>query len=159
MTTITELARHAGVDERTLIESRSREITDLRFIYFTILKEQGYSSVYIGKLFNKEHSTVLHGLRAASDMLQYSRAFANTYNKFYNKIMSKQQGIIKIEPPATGSRAETFVFSGYTCPVCNGRGGWRDDVGHDDDKYTECDNCDGTGKVMATITCSWSPNY
>ena len=53
--------------------------------------------------------------------------------------MSTQKYIIEIEPPTYQQVRETMEFRNYRCPVCNGRGGFTEQVGHDESKTIPCD--------------------
>lgn len=73
--------------------------------------------------------------------------------------MSTQKYIIEIEPPTYQQVRETMEFRNYRCPVCNGRGGFTEQVGHDESKTIPCDYCDGTGNVKAVVEIKWRADY
>ena len=73
--------------------------------------------------------------------------------------MSTSKHIIEITPPKYQEISERKIFSGYECPVCGGRGGFSEQVGHDEYKTTTCDYCDGTGRVKAELVIKWGADY
>ena len=73
--------------------------------------------------------------------------------------MSTQKHIIEVTPPKYEQVHERMEFRNYTCPVCNGRGGFTEEVGHDQYQTKTCDYCEGTGKVMAEVTIKWRVDY
>ena len=66
---------------------------------------------------------------------------------------------LDITPPANKRLVEKKAVRNLECPTCHGTGGFKDGRGHNDDHYTECAQCDGTGKVKAIITVEWAPDY
>lgn len=72
--------------------------------------------------------------------------------------MSTQKGIVEIVASEYAYHKETFHFGGYQCPRCGGRGGHREQVGHDEWKSEECGYCQGTGKVKAIVEVKWTPD-
>ena len=73
--------------------------------------------------------------------------------------MSVQKYIIEIEPPKYQEVSERKTCRNFICPVCNGRGGFTEQIGKDDYKTTTCDYCDGTGRVKAEVTIKWGADY
>lgn len=73
--------------------------------------------------------------------------------------MSTQKYIIEIEPPTYQQVRETMEFRNYRCPVCNGQGGFTEEVSHDHYQTKNCDYCEGTGKVKAEVTVNWRADY
>lgn len=56
----TIIKRETGID---IVEKcRQQEYVELRSLYYTILKEIGYSYCRIARTVNKRHGTVIHGL-------------------------------------------------------------------------------------------------
>lgn len=68
--------------------------------------------------------------------------------------MSKQKHIIEVAPTRWDLPHEQMEFHNYTCPQCNGSGGFRDEQ----DGYMACSRCDGTGRLMAEVTIRWRPD-
>lgn len=74
--------------------------------------------------------------------------------------MSEQKHIIDVVPPEFEQIRETYKFSNYKCPKCNGRGHFStEQVGYDTFLTPECDYCEGAGKVEAEVTIKWSPDF
>lgn len=73
--------------------------------------------------------------------------------------MSKAKHVMEITPPDYGIREEREVFRGYRCPRCGGEGGFTEQTGHDEYRTKPCGYCDGTGRVKATVTVLWRPDY
>lgn len=44
--------------------SRHRRLVRLRWEFFVVMKKMGYNNSAIGRFFNMDHTTVLHGCRA-----------------------------------------------------------------------------------------------
>ncbi len=71
--------------------------------------------------------------------------------------MSRQRNIINIEPSAY-SKEESFITGPSTCPKCFGRGEFLpDEIGPGEYKRNPCGYCEGTGKLIAHITITWTP--
>jgi cystathionine beta-lyase/cystathionine gamma-synthase len=63
-------------------KTRRREYVDARAIAFYILKsEMNMSLEAIGRVFNKNHATVLHGIRLFYNLIETDKAFKNKFNK------------------------------------------------------------------------------
>ncbi|WP_455787383.1 hypothetical protein [Parabacteroides goldsteinii] len=73
--------------------------------------------------------------------------------------MSTQKRIIEVTPPLYQKVWEKMVLNGFSCPVCHGHGGSSEQVGFSEHKETECDYCQGAGKVKAEIQINWKPDY
>lgn len=73
--------------------------------------------------------------------------------------MSTPKYIIEVTPPKYEQVRETMEFRNYTCPACNGRGGFTEEVGHDQYQTKTCNYCEGTGKVKAEVTIKWRADY
>ena len=61
--TLDTIARRFGVTPKQILgKSRRANVVKARWEVFAALKEEGLSSVAIGRLTNRDHSTVLHAL-------------------------------------------------------------------------------------------------
>ena len=69
--------------------------------------------------------------------------------------MSESRHIISIEPARYEQVHERFTFHNFVCPKCHGQGGFRENEGHNHSRFTECDYCEGTGKVKAEVMIKW----
>ena len=67
-----ELCKSNNVSEKDILSyKRSGDIALVRMVYYTILKEMGYSLNQIAKLTNKcDHTTVLSGIRRIISLIQ-----------------------------------------------------------------------------------------
>lgn len=64
MQDIAQIALRNGVTVADLISpTRRRPVVAARFECFELLRQQGRSLNQIGSIFNRDHTTVLHGLR------------------------------------------------------------------------------------------------
>lgn len=72
--------------------------------------------------------------------------------------MSKKQNSIIIAPPEYQEVLEKEVFTGYQCPICNGRKVFTAQTGYNQYKEKTCDYCKGAGRVKAEITINWVPD-
>lgn len=73
--------------------------------------------------------------------------------------MSQKKDIIVLEPGKRISQ-EILQTNPMICPYCGGRGFFTTDSlrSPDADQIINCPDCDGTGKVVATVTIDWKPN-
>ena len=66
---------------------RKREFVDCRLIYSKILRDRGHTSVSIGKSICKDHSTILHYISKAEDLISRDEVLGEKYiickNTFY----------------------------------------------------------------------------
>ncbi|MDR2919705.1 MAG: hypothetical protein LBV72_10130 [Tannerella sp.] len=72
--------------------------------------------------------------------------------------MSTQTTNITIRTPEFQSKSELFILPGYRCPVCNGRGSFTNETGHDQYKEDPCSYCKGARKVKAVVSIKWEPD-
>lgn len=65
-------------------KTRKREYVDARAIAFYIIKtELELSLEAIGRCFDKNHATVLHGLRVFYNLIETDKSFKNKFNKIF----------------------------------------------------------------------------
>jgi hypothetical protein len=88
---LTEVCRKTGYSIQELTDkTRKREIVDARFVYFRRAKEKTSASLAaIGAQVNKDHATVLHGIREAFEKLEV----VNLYKKVYGKAEIKTSSL------------------------------------------------------------------
>jgi|TARA_R110001632_G_scaffold13795_1_gene47104 hypothetical protein len=60
-------------------KTRKQEYVFGRMIYYKILRELGYGFMPIGKTLGKDHSTIIHSIRAFDDITVYDKELYNTY--------------------------------------------------------------------------------
>ena len=77
--------------------------------------------------------------------------------------MSRQQHTILLEPGK--AQQEHFVFYGFSCPNCNGSGGFsysgytaKFKENFDAPDWKACDVCAGTGRLKANVAVEWVPD-
>lgn len=62
---------------------KTNEVVMAKYICFKLLKEQFHlSSTKIGRIFNRDHSTVLYGIKTLSWDMKYNKELLNIYQKF-----------------------------------------------------------------------------
>ena len=77
---LTIMKMETGLDLKR--KTRKREYVDARAITFYIIRtELDLSLGSIGKIFNKDHATVLHGLKVFSNLIETDKSFKNRFNK------------------------------------------------------------------------------
>jgi hypothetical protein len=69
--------------EGLAVKSRKREVVYRRIYLFRYLKQmEGMSLISIGKMFNRDHSTVIHGLRTFDNVKLYEDFMDYTRKEF-----------------------------------------------------------------------------
>lgn len=64
------------VDKADLVsKKRDRHLADARFIAFHLLRISGYKYKDIGALFNRDYSTVIHGVKIFNDLMEINKSF------------------------------------------------------------------------------------
>lgn len=72
------------------VKDRHRELTEVRYLCFLLLREESACSLNeIGKVFGKNHTTVLYGVQAARDLTATYTGFARDYERL--KELFKEQ--------------------------------------------------------------------
>ena len=67
---ITEFAQIVGISELEILgRSRLRSVNDTRQLYWSILFREGYSYTEIGRLCDRTHATILHGIHRIANLL------------------------------------------------------------------------------------------
>jgi len=87
---------------------RKQKYTYLRYMLFNILYERSenykLSLVAIGKLFNRDHSTVIHGLGCHSDLLKTDEIYRSNYISLYNHLAFNEEFRLYERRPQTKSK-------------------------------------------------------
>lgn len=60
-------------------KTRKQDYVDGRMIYYRILRDLGYGYQPIARTLNKDHSTIIHGIRAFDDVTTYDKELYNKY--------------------------------------------------------------------------------
>jgi hypothetical protein len=77
-------------------KNRKREVIYIRSILYTQLRNEKWTLAQIGKLFNKDHATILHGLRCYQENIKY-QDFKDINNRIEQELNLATQ---EIEPEA-----------------------------------------------------------
>jgi hypothetical protein len=75
-------------------KNRKREVIYIRSILYTQLRNEKWTLAQIGKLFNKDHATILHGLRCYQENIKY-QDFKDINNRIEQELNLATQ---EIEP-------------------------------------------------------------
>ena len=67
--------------------SRTREIANLRFVYYNLAGELGYTLREIGALIYRDHASVLSGIVKCSNYCDTDPNFRELYNEIKNSIL------------------------------------------------------------------------
>ena len=66
--------------------TRLRQVVEARYILFYILhKIQGKTSIEVGKLFSRDHATVLHGCNTIAGFIEFNKKFEEKVSKLINQ--------------------------------------------------------------------------
>ena len=74
------------------VRSRKREVVYMRAIYYKLCKEFTFESlVKIGKTINKDHATVIHGLKVFDNVINptWEKSYYNKYLKLQEHLNTK----------------------------------------------------------------------
>jgi chromosomal replication initiation ATPase DnaA len=92
-TVLNAIEKHTGVNLGSL-KSCSREvpIVRARHIAFKLMYESGYQPSYkqVARLFNRDHSTVIHGIQSISNDIKNISSYANLYTSIKNELNNQQ---------------------------------------------------------------------
>lgn len=70
-----------SVYELDLMEKcRRREYTDARLTFMRIMYDDGFGYTDIGRMLNKNHATIIHGLKSSDWMLKNEKSFISNYH-------------------------------------------------------------------------------
>lgn len=100
------LPMHYGSPLPLTSRRRFREIVELRAIYFFIAKQMNYSLNAIG-LGHFHHTTIIHGLKLFSSIIETDPAFKEKYYKIINHIISQQKSTTDYESSVMESLSST----------------------------------------------------
>jgi hypothetical protein len=62
------------------VNSRKRELSDGRKLAAVLLREKKYTLVSIGMIMGKDHSTIIHSLESAENLMDTDASFRRMYN-------------------------------------------------------------------------------
>ena len=70
---ISDICLETGISEKALKSKRKdRKLANIRYICYKKIKENGHTLEFIGKMLNRNHSTVYHGLCQYEILKDYS---------------------------------------------------------------------------------------
>lgn len=74
---------------------RHREIVDVRHLCYYLMRKHNMTTVYIGKLFNKDHSSIIHGSEKVAEYLlpfnQLPNAKINRLDNYLGFLVKQQR--------------------------------------------------------------------
>ncbi len=71
--------------------TRKQEYVFGRMVYYKILRDLGYGYQPIGRTLSKDHSTVIHSVRAFDDITTYDKELYSTYEVIKNIVFNEIQ--------------------------------------------------------------------
>lgn len=82
---ISEVSARTGIAiDDILVRSHSREVSTVRQLYYKLLREKKcYSVTLLGRLCDRDYSTIVNGIKHANDLLESGDAYADA---IWNKI-------------------------------------------------------------------------
>jgi hypothetical protein len=159
---IKEFARATGIPESELLgRSRAKRLDNARQLLWLRLREKGYTTTWIAKLFNRDHSCIVTGTKTIKNLIETGDPLVmEWYKKTGNTTtMSKRKDVIVIDPPKLflkNRTMETYSIKGFECPNCQGRGHFMPrEIGKDEYEEVPCEACFGTGRLRADIIIQW----
>jgi chromosomal replication initiation ATPase DnaA len=73
---------HLDID-KFVINSREGEYVDCRRMIMAVMRiHLGYSLTKVGKLFNKDHSSIIHNIRKHNDFLVTDKVYSRRFQKY-----------------------------------------------------------------------------
>lgn len=79
---------------KQMYKCRKNELKELRFLHFIFLVKCNNNSLKIaGEVYNKDHATVLHGIRQVKNWFSVDKQFRNRHERIINFIQSANPGV------------------------------------------------------------------
>ena len=80
MIDLQDYCEKTGIEKAQLL-SRTRivEVSVARQVYWLYLKKNDYGVCQIGRMFDREHGTIISGIKTASDLLEVKNKIAMDY--------------------------------------------------------------------------------
>jgi len=93
------------------VKKRLRHVVYYRYIYFKIAREEliGLTTDVIGASLNRDHSTVIHGLKKIEHELKYNKEIEKLYVSIKNKVHSELHNDVVSD--LTGLEYDNFITS------------------------------------------------
>ena len=67
-------------------ENRLRDVVTARNFIISHLRNEGYTYVYIGKLLNKNHATMIHACKSIKNLLECDKSTIEMHDNFISKL-------------------------------------------------------------------------
>lgn len=80
-----------GVD--ILKKSRKRQIVEARMVFSLILREKGFTYKTIGRVFGKDHTTIIHYIHNVSKLLDVDELLMKKYLKCRDVLIVNEHGV------------------------------------------------------------------
>lgn len=92
---INKVLRFTGMTmDELIVKTRKRECVEVRQLIFSYLKRYTMLSLQsIGDYFNKDHATVLYGIRRIEELMQVDKQFRNKYHELEVEIINEYNRI------------------------------------------------------------------
>lgn len=84
-------------DINIIDKNRKRKYIIARMIYAKLLKEKGYTLVYIGKVIGKDHATIIHYLDIIDWDLKHDEVIREAYDKIKNLFYKDYDPILTLD--------------------------------------------------------------
>jgi chromosomal replication initiation ATPase DnaA len=72
--------------EELISEDRRHDLVDARRMMSVILYSKGFTYKSIGKIFNRDYSTVRTMIKGHDDLMKYNKGYKYKYEEFFKKI-------------------------------------------------------------------------
>ena len=77
---------------------RTRDIVDAKMIYSKLLREKGFTLKKIGETLGKDHTTIIHYIRAMDNLIETEPNMNNTYAKCRDIFFEGEEREAQIDP-------------------------------------------------------------
>jgi chromosomal replication initiation ATPase DnaA len=85
---------HLDID-KFVINSREGEYVDCRRMIMAVMRiHLGYSLTKVGKLFNKDHSSIIHNVRKHNDFMVTDKVYSKRFEKYLDCIKESNPGFM-----------------------------------------------------------------
>lgn len=88
---LTVISKNCGVSvEDILSKVRKKEVVDARHYFFTIMRKHlGHTTTSVGRFTDRDHTTVIHGIRTFNDRYSSEENYKNVYDSILHEIWTK----------------------------------------------------------------------
>lgn len=71
--------------------SRKRELVEIRFMVMKYLHDAGFSYTKIGRILQRDHATVIYGVRRCQELAEIDRRYAKEWRRFAKSYLAQSQ--------------------------------------------------------------------